>query len=62
MGRTYECVWVVCPDCDVGRYVRLVATRRPGYTGRCKLCYLRVAKSAGWSSGRDAQRRYEQES
>ena len=49
-GRTYVCLWVVCPDCGVGRHLAIGLARKPGYTGRCRKCYLKVAKS-GWSSG-----------
>ena len=36
-------VWIVCPVCGCGRWVQKGNTERPGYTGRCKSCYIKVA-------------------
>ena len=42
-GKIY--VWVICPDCDYGRWTLRKYTRGIMYTGRCKPCYLKVARN-----------------
>ena len=37
-------VWVICPDCDRGRWAQKCQARLPLFTGRCKDCYMKIAK------------------
>jgi len=37
-------VWVICPDCSEGRWVQENRTKMPNFTGRCKVCYVKIAK------------------
>ena len=37
-------VWVICPDCDTGRWMQRGQARRPGFTGQCRDCYRKIAK------------------
>ena len=37
-------VWVICPNCDTGRWVQRCQARSPRFTGGCRECYLKVAK------------------
>ncbi len=34
--------WVICPDCQLGRWVILSAIKRSGFSGRCHDCNTRV--------------------
>lgn len=33
-----KAVWVICPDCDEGRWVLEGNTKRISFTGRCMKC------------------------
>ncbi len=37
-------VWVICPKCDTGRWVQRSQARLPLFTGRCRDCYMKIAK------------------
>lgn len=37
-------VWVICPNCDEGRWAQKCQVRLPHFTGRCKKCYGKEAK------------------
>jgi len=37
-------VWVICPDCGRGRWVLKCQASLPHFTGRCKGCYMKIAK------------------
>jgi len=48
-GQTHKSVWIICPDCSEGRYVRIWFKKRPGFTGRCRKCNIERARTRGWS-------------
>ncbi len=37
-------VWVVCPECGIGRWVMKNSIKQGRFTGRCRKCYLKVAR------------------
>ncbi len=37
-------VWVICPICTKGRWVRKDRPAMPSFTGQCKKCYLKIAR------------------
>lgn len=40
----YLLIWVICPDCEIGRWVRASIVKQIRFTGRCKACYHKIAK------------------
>ena len=42
-GGLWE-VWVICPDCGIGRWVQKANARRVAFTGRCKRCHTQVVR------------------
>jgi len=47
-GLKKKYVWIVCPDCGEGRWIRESEPRRPFFTGRCGKCSIRKNKMEGW--------------
>ncbi len=45
-------VWVICPHCEVGRWVRADYTKRPLFTGLCNKCH------AQYTTGKMSQHSY----
>lgn len=43
IGRFWH-VRVVCPICDEGRWVQESRVKMPNFTGRCKKCYVNIAR------------------
>ena len=37
-------VWVICPDCNKGRWVQESRAKALNFTGRCNQCRLKIAK------------------
>jgi len=48
-GHTYVYVWVECPGCSESRWVQLSTSKRPGFDGICKTCYIKRIKEGGWT-------------
>ena len=38
------CVWVICPECGTGRWVQKCIAKQIRFTGRCKKCYMEIAR------------------
>jgi hypothetical protein len=36
--------WVICPECQQGRWIQLASTKGAAFTGLCSPCYLKVKK------------------
>jgi len=41
-------IWVICPDCNIGRWVKENPAKQITFTGRCKACYHKVANTHLW--------------
>lgn len=37
-------VWVLCPICTGGRWVTESRAKMPNFTGRCRECYVNIAR------------------
>ena len=49
--------WILCPECQEGRWIILTSTKRKGFTGRCHQCNAlyrggyRLKKGGRWTTG-----------
>jgi len=37
-------IWVICPVCKEGRWTQESRSKMPHFTGRCKKCYVDIAR------------------
>jgi len=55
--------WIVCPVCEVGRWVRIDSLRRGDFTGMCAHCHNKFTSGSyeqhpRWHGGRSSSRKY----
>ena len=56
--------WVICPICEVGRWVAMFARRKQAFSGLCKFCHNKVKENQWerhprWNGGMTAGRDYD---
>lgn len=48
-GQSFKYIWVICPKCLGGRWVRIYQTKLITFTGLCKKCNIKARKVDNWS-------------
>lgn len=51
----YKVIWLICPKCGTGRWVRLQDTQGSSFTGLCKECFWQETKGQNhpaWKGGK----------